>query len=105
MDNRREATDLRARSIFGVEDQEVKEDKRFTFGVATVGVGLVKLRASLINLRNYVSSIAFNTSSVALVNAEVTAGPDAENRIGVLGDVLSAEVRLVAGANEIGISL
>ena len=103
MDNRREATDLRARSIFGVEEQELKEDKRFTFGVATAGVGLVKLRASLINVRNYVSSIVFNTSSVALVNAEVTDGPDAEDWIGVLGGVLSAEVRLVVGANAIGI--
>ena len=103
MDNRPEATDIRTRSNFGVEEQEVKEDKRFMLGVATADVGLVKLRASLINLSNCVLSIAFNTS--ALVNAEVTDGPDAENRIGVHGDVLSAEVRLVAGANEIGISL
>jgi len=103
VDTRREATDVRTRSIFGVEEQEVKEDKRFTLGVATAGMGLVKVRASLISLRNYVSSIAFNMSSVALVNAEVTDGPDAEDWIGVLGGVLSTEVRLVAGANAIGI--
>ena len=103
MDNRPEATDVRTRSIFGVEEQEVKEDKRFTLGVATAGVGLVKLRASLINLRNCVSSIAFNTS--ALVNAEVTDGLDAEDWIGVPGGVLSAELRLVTGINAIGISL
>ena len=97
--------DVLTRSIFGVEEHEAKVNKRLTLGVATAGVGLVDLRASIINWRNCTSSIVLNTSSVALVNAEITEGPDVEVWIRVLGGVLSAELILVVEANAMGPSL
>ena len=59
------------------EGKEVKEGNIFTLGGVTPDVVLVDGRASILNLRNYVTSIKLSTLSVALFNARIEVGRDA----------------------------
>ena len=88
-----EATDLRTRSIFGVEEEGVEEEegKRLTLGVVALEAGLKDGWALRIKWRSCVAFVKASTSSVSLSNANDEVELDARSWVilksGVLGGV------------------
>ena len=81
----------------------MKEVKRFTLGVVTLGEVLVDVRASIINIRNCVASIVPSTSSITLFKANAEDERDAGSS--VRGSVKILEVKVSTGSDAVEIVL